>query len=313
MLSYAIRRLLIFVPTLLVLSFLLFIGIEAGPGDTASYMLSPEMPTDQLERLRHELGLDQPLLLRYTAWLEQFLDGNWGYSMLDGASIKGLLLTRIPRTLYLMGLALVLAVTGGVFLGVLSALYQYSFMDNALTFIGLLGISIPAFFTGLLGILFFSLKWDMLPIGGVGAQPGLWVALQHLILPASVLAFRTGSEFLRYTRGAMLDALNKDYIALAQSKGLPVWRVTFAHGLRTALIPVATIIILRLPGLVGGSVIVEQVFSWPGMGTMLITAARGQDFPVVMAVAMIIGTVLLFSSLLADLVLAVIDPRVRLG
>jgi peptide/nickel transport system permease protein len=276
-------------------------------------MLNPEMPTDQLEKLREELGLNKPLLLRYVAWLREFLGGNWGYSMLDGAPIKGLLITRIPRTLYLMGLALFLAVTFGVIFGVLSALHQYSAVDNTFTFIGLLGISTPAFFTGLLGILLLSLKWDILPIGGVGIEPGLGEALRHMILPASVLALRSGSEFLRYTRGAMLDALNRDYIALAHSKGLSVWRVTYVHGLRTALIPIVTIIILRLPMLVGGSVIVEQVFSWPGMGTMLITAARGQDFPVVMAVAIIIGAALLFSSLLADVLLAIIDPRVRLG
>jgi len=259
------------------------------------------------------MGLDRPLLLRYGAWLRQFAMGNWGYSMLDGASIKGLLLTRIPRTLALMGLSLALAVVGGVLLGVISALHRNSVVDNALTFVGLLGISTPAFFTGLLGILFFGLRWGLLPIGGVGVEPGLWTALRHMILPAGVLGFRTGAEYLRYTRGAMLDALSKDYIALAHSKGLPVWRVTYVHGLRTALIPVATIIILGLPSLVGGSVIVEQVFSWPGMGTMLINAARGQDFPVVMAVAVIVGVALLVSSLLADLMLAIIDPRVRLG
>ena len=313
MLSYIIRRLLIFIPTIFVLSLLVFVAIEAGPGDPASYMLDPDMPTDHLNRLREGLGLDRPLLARYATWIREFLRGNWGHSILDGASVKGLLLTRIPRTLYLMGLALTLAITFGVVFGVISALHQYSPMDNTLTFIGLFGISTPAFFTGLLGILFFSLRWDILPIGGMGTRPGLGEALRHMILPASVLAFRSGSEFMRYTRGAMLDALNKDYIALAQSKGLPVWRVTYVHGLRTALIPVVTIVVLRLPILVGGSVIVEQVFSWPGIGTMLITAARGQDFPVVMAVALLLGVALLFSSLLADILLAIIDPRVRLG
>jgi peptide/nickel transport system permease protein len=312
-LSYTIRRLLIFIPTLFLLSILLFLGLEAGPGDAASYLINPEIPSDQIERMREEMGLNRPLPVRYVSWVNELLHGNLGYSMLDGASVRMLLANRVPRTLYLMALALVMAVTFGLLFGVISALHQYSIVDNAFTFIGLLGISTPAFFTGMLGILLFALKWRLVPIGGVAREPNFWLALRHAILPASVLAFRSGSEFLRYTRGAMLDALNKDYIALAKSKGLTVRRVTYVHGLRTALIPVATIIILRLPALVGGSVIVEQVFAWPGMGTMMITASRGQDFPVVMVVALLIGGVLLCASLLADILLAIIDPRVRLG
>ena len=312
MLGYITRRFLIFIPTLILLSMLLFLGLEAGPGDAASFLINPEFPSDQVERIREELGLNRPLPLRYVSWVRELLAGNLGYSMLDGKAVRDLLAARVPRTLSLMAFSIVLAVTFGVVLGVVSSLYQYSVIDNALTFVGLLGISTPAFFTGMLGILLLSLRLKLLPIGGVGTEPGILVAIQHALLPAGVLAFRSGSEFLRYTRGAMLDALNRDYMALAKSKGLTVRRVTVVHGLRTALIPVATIIILRLPVLVGGSVIVEQVFSWPGMGTMLINAARAQDFPVVVTVALLIGTVLLFASLLADVLLAIIDPRVRL-
>ena len=313
MLSYTIRRILIFIPTLLGLSFLIYLGLEAGPGDPASYMMNPDTPSANIEILREALGLNKPIITRYISWLKEFLTGNWGHSMLDGSKVRDLLIARLPRTLYLMGFALTLSVTFGVLFGVISSLYQYSLVDNALTFIGLLGISTPAFFTGMIGILLFALRWDILPIGGMGVKPGLWTAILHMILPGCALAFRSGAEIMRFTRGSMLDVLNRDYMALAKSKGLSIRRVTYVHGLRTALIPVVTIIVLTLPGLVGGSVIVEQVFSWPGMGTMAITAARGQDFPIVLMMAFVFGSVLLFASLLADILLAVIDPRVRLG
>lgn len=311
--SYTVRRFLIFIPTLLALSILLFLALEAGPGDAASYLIDPDTPSAQAEQIREELGLNRSLPVRYSGWLTEFLQGNWGYSMLDGSPIAPLLSKRIPRTLALMGISLAMAIFFGIVLGVISAVHQYSPLDNALTFIGLIGISLPGFFIGMALIAVFSLSLGLFPTGGIGSGGGLWVRLTHLILPAIALAYRTGSEIMRFTRGSMLDAINRDYMALAKSKGLTLRRVTYVHGLRTALIPVVTIILLRLPALIGGSVLVEQVFNYPGMGTVLITAARGQDFPVVMVVAVLIGTAMLIASLLADIALAVLDPRVRLG
>jgi peptide/nickel transport system permease protein len=278
-------------------------------------MMNPDMPSGQIEQLREELGLNQPLPVRYWNWLKAFLNGNWGYSILDGTPIKPLLITRIPRTLYLMGFSLLLAVAFGVVLGVVSALHQYSITDNILTLIGIIGISLPGFFIGMVLISVFALGLNILPTGGVGGGigGGLGNMIPHMVLPGVALAYRTGSEILRFTRGSMLDALNRDYMVLAKSKGLTLRRVIYVHGLRTALIPVVTIILLRLPMLVGGSVIIEQVFNWPGMGTVLITSARGMDYPVVLVAALLVGMTLLFASLLADILLAIIDPRVRLG
>jgi peptide/nickel transport system permease protein len=311
MINYLIRRILIFIPTMIVLTLLVFIGVELGPGDVASYMIDPEMGSDMIERIREELGLNKPWPVRYMSWLREITRGNWGYSLVDGAPIKDLLATRIPRTLKLMSIAFIAAIVFGVGFGVISALHQYSFIDHTLTFTGLLGISIPVFFVGLVGIFIFSLRLKILPIGGTASGADLLSRLKVMILPAGVLALRNGAEFLRYARGSMLDALHKDYIGLAKSKGIPPWRVTYLHGLRTALIPVVMIIFLRFPILVGGSVIIEQVFSWPGIGTMLIIAAESRDYPVVMAVALIIAASIMVASLLADIVLALIDPRVR--
>jgi peptide/nickel transport system permease protein len=302
---------LIFIPTMVLLSLLIFISLELGPGDIASYMLGPEQDVEQVERLREALGLNKPWPVRYVNWMTEVMRGNWGHSMLDGTPVKALLLVRIPRTLKLMTLSLIVAVIFGVVLGVMSALHQYSALDHTLTTIGLIGISIPAFFTALLAIFLFSIKLKLFPIGGVATEAGVFNAIKVMILPATVLGLRSGSEFLRYARGSMLDVIHKEYMMLAKSKGLPPWRVNYLHGLRTALIPIVTIIVLRLPILISGSVIIEQVFSWPGIGTMFINAARAKDFPVVMMVALLITGAMLLASLLADILLAFIDPRVR--
>lgn len=311
MITYILRRFLIFIPMILFLSILIFLVLELGPGDVATYMLGPEQDVEQVARLQEALGLNSPWHIRYINWVLEILKGNWGHSMLDGSPVRSLLAVRIPRTLNLMLLSLFIAIVFGVVLGVVTAMHQYSFIDNSLTTFGLLGISIPPFFIGLIAISIFSIKLKWFPIGGTAAEPGFWNWLKVMILPALVLGLRSGSEFLRYARGSMLDVLNKEYMLLAKSKGLKPWRVTYIHGLRTALIPIITIIVLRLPILISGSVIIEQVFSWPGIGTMFINASRAKDYPIVMMVALLITTAVLMASLLADVLLAIIDPRIR--
>ena len=282
-----------------------------GPGDAASYMINPEEPPENIERLREAMGLNQPWYIRYIKWGKEILIGNWGYSLLDGTSVRSVLGTRIPRTLILMSTSMILAVIIGVGLGIASAMKRDTIFDHIFTFLGLMGISVPHFYVGLMLIFLLSLKLDLFPIGGVPYQPGTVPLIIHMALPVTALTLRTAAVFVRYARGSMLDVLGRDYIALAKSKGLSGWRINIYHVFRTALIPIMTIILLQLPSLVGGSVIIEQVFSWPGIGTMFINSVRATDYPIVMAVAIITTITMLIASLLIDICLAWLDPRVR--
>ncbi|MDH3658424.1 MAG: ABC transporter permease, partial [Alphaproteobacteria bacterium] len=224
-------------------------------------------------------------------------------------------LDRLPATLELSAAALLLSTLFGCILGTFSALNRGSLGDSSLTVVGMLGVSIPEFFFGLVAILIFALHLSWLPVGG-RLMPGyetFWDRLPHLILPAIVLSLMMTAGVMRYARSSMLDALNKDFIVTARSKGLPEWRVNFLHGFRVALTPVIVLIGFRLPTLIGGSVIIEEVFQWPGIGKEFIAAVRGADYPLVMMIALFSVFAMLLASLIVDILTALIDPRVRLG
>ena len=319
MLTYIIRRVLILIPMALVISFLIYLGLELTPGDAVSFMISPDalgtMDPAQIAKMREALGLGQPFIVRFWIWLSSLLQGNFGYSTSGGVPIRNILADRLPATLELSVAALVLSTVLGCLLGIVGALKRGSKTDGALTVVGMLGVSIPEFFFGLVAILIFGLNLGWLPVGG-RLMPGyvtFWDRLPHLIMPASVLAIMLTAGVMRYARSSMLDALSRDFIKTARSKGIPEWRVNLLHGFRVALTPVVVLIGFRLPVLLGGSVIIEQVFQWPGIGNEFITAVRGQDYPVVMTIALLSVMTVLVASLIVDVLTAVIDPRVRLG
>lgn len=319
MLTYIIRRVLILIPMALVICFLVYLGLEMTPGDAVSFMISPDalssMDPAQLAEMREALGLGQPFIVRFWIWLSSLLQGNFGYSTSGGVPIGRILADRLPATLELSVAALVLSTILGSLLGVISALKRGSKTDSALTVVGMLGVSVPEFFFGLVAILIFGLNLGWLPVGG-RMMPGyvtFWDRLPHLIMPASVLSIMLTAGVMRYARSSMLDALSKDFIKTARSKGIPEWRVNLLHGFRVALTPVVVLIGFRLPVLLGGSVIIEQVFQWPGIGNEFISAVRGQDYPVVMTIALLSVMTVLVASLIVDVLTAVIDPRVRLG
>jgi peptide/nickel transport system permease protein len=273
------------------------------------------MDPAQLEALRQSLGLGQPFYVRFWAWFTNLLQGNFGYSMSGGVPISNIIATRLPATLELAAVALVFSTVVGSLLGVVSALKRGSKTDSVLTVIGMLGVSIPEFFFGLVAILVFALNLGWFPVGG-RSMPGyvtLWDRLPHLVMPAMVLSIMLTAGVMRYARSSMLDALSRDFIKTARSKGLPEWRVYLLHGFRVALTPVVVLIGFRLPVLIGGSVIIEQVFQWPGIGNEFISAVRSQDYPVVMTIALLSVMAVLVASLIVDILTAVIDPRVRLG
>ena len=318
MLTYIVRRLLILVPMLLVISFLIYLGMELMPGDAVSYMVSPDQLANlspaQLDEVREALGLNRPFLLRYAMWLGGLFRGDLGYSLTSGVPISQILREKLPATLELSLYALLVSTILGILLGIVSAVRRGGKADGLLTVAGMLGVSIPEFFFGLIMLLIFAINLKWLPIGG-RARPdytSYWQQFQHVILPALVLGISMTAGVMRYARASMLDALNREFIKTARSKGLPAWRVYLMHGFRVALTPVVVLIGFRLPMLIGGSVVIEQIFQWPGVGEAFVAAVRGQNYPLVMAIALLSVTMVLVASFLVDLMTALIDPRVRL-
>ena len=303
MFTYSIRKLLVLIPMLLVISFLIYGGLELMPGDAVSFIAGPEamanMSPEKLDALREALGLNKPFLIRYLNWLGGVLRGNFGYSLTSGTPIAQIVKAKLAATLELSFAALCISSFLGCLLGIFSALRKGSFADTILTVAGMLGLSIPEFF----------------PIGGrlTAGNGTVTDRLYHLILPALVMGLAMSAGVMRYARSSMLDSINKDYIKTARSKGLPEWRVNLIHGFRTALTPIIVLIGFRLPTLIGGSVVIEQVFQWPGVGSEFIAAVRGQNYPLVMMIALLSVTAVLLASFLVDLLTAILDPRVRLN
>ncbi len=315
---YIQRRLLITFPILVAITAIIFGLLQLTPGDPLDAYLPPDvnLSVAQRESARHDLGLDRPAPIRYLFWLREVAKGDLGYRIKTGEPVGRVIKQRIVPTLSLMASGLVIGIITGIFLGVVSAVKQYSFLDFLLTVLAFLGASIPAFFAGLLGLYFFSLRLGWFPAGGL-ATPGVpysfWDHLYHLILPALMLSIFQISSIMRYTRSAMLGVLTQDYIRTAQAKGL-TQRVTIgSHALRNALIPIITIIGATVPTLIGGAVFLESIFSWPGMGTLYLDAIAGRDYPLIMGMTFIIATVILLANLLTDLAYAFIDPRIRYG
>ncbi|WP_412563075.1 ABC transporter permease [Thalassobius sp. MITS945101] len=319
MLTFIIRRLLITIPMMLVISFLVYLGLELTPGDAVSHMIDPEaaarMTEEQFAAMREALGLNKSFLERYWIWVTNVVQGNFGHSLSGGVAISTIVLDRLPATLELSVFALIFSTLIGCVLGTSSALRRGSGTDNALTVVGMLGVSIPEFFFGLVAILIFALNLGWLPAGG-RLLPGyetIFDRLPHIVLPGIVLSLMMTAGVMRYARSSMLDSLSREFIRTARAKGLPAWRINLIHGFRVALTPVVVLIGFRLPTLIGGSVIIEQVFQWPGIGSEFIGAVRGSDYPLVMMIALLSVFAVLMASLIVDVLTALIDPRVRLG
>lgn len=312
MLSYLVRRTVATVFILIGVSLVVFFAIRLTPGDPARQILGPLAPQERVVELRKELGLDKPIWTQYGIWLKNAVRGDFGTSIASNAPALELVLERMLRTLELTMAAflitVVLAITGGV----LAAVYQYSLLDNFLTFSSLFWLSMPRFWLGLMFMLLFATRIPGLPISGSGGPIGTWSNLVHLILPALTLGLQRTGALTRIVRSSMLDVLQQDYIATARSKGLRNSVVIYKHALRNAMNPIITMIGLQLPWLFGGSVVVETVFSWPGMGRLLTTAIFERDYPLVQAVAIFYTLAVVAANYLADISYAISDPRIRL-
>jgi len=317
MLLFVLKRLGVSIVTLLGISVALFALTRAIPGDPVSMYLDPlSFDGDReaaLAQLRHQLGYDQPLPVQYLTWLGQVLQGNLGFSVTTGRPVGELMASRLGATVYLMVAAMVFALLTGITGGVIAALRKNTWVDYLILFASLALVSVPSFFVAMVGIYVFGLQLHILPTAGINSPNGGWGgAFLHLVMPAGILGIAMAVGYVRWARSSMLDVLDQDFLVTARSKGLSQPRVVLRHGLRNALIPLVTIVTMSIPSLFGGAVIIEQIFAWPGTGRMAIDAVSNRDYPVVMGFVMLTTVLVLACNLLADLLYAVIDPRIRL-
>ena len=318
MVKYFASRLLMLIPMILIISFIVFLCLELTPGDAVTAMFSAEtisnMTTEQLDALRDSLGLNDPLLVRYFRWVGDILKGDFGVSYVTGKPISEVLASLLPATLKLAGFALLFSTIFGLILGILAAVKQNTPLDYGLSVLGVIGISMPEFFVGILAILAFAIKLQWFPAQGrtdVGLNA--WQSLKYVVLPSFSLGLVLMAALMRYTRNSMLDVLSKDYVKTARAKGLSEWKVYTKHAFRNSLMPISVLLMLRMPMLIGGSVIIEQVFGYAGIGQRLITAINGNDYPVVLIIILMLSTISLVASMMSDVLTAILDPRVRIG
>lgn len=317
MLKYTLRKLLALIPKALVITIVVFFALELLPGDTLTRTMSPreynELTETQREALREARGLNDPAPARYINWLSGLLHGDLGYSSSTGENIGKMLAGRLPYTIELVFYGIALAAFLGMLLGFLAAVTKNSIIDYICSTISVLGVSLPDFFFGLIWIILFVLTLHWFPVGGrmpVG-NDSFTARIPYMVLPILTMATVEGASLVRHTRSAMLDVLGKEYIKTARSKGLSEAKVNFKHAFRNCMTPIMTRLVMMLPLMVGGSVTVETVFNYAGVGTMIVEALNAGDMPVVMMTTLITAVVNLLASTLVDIVTALLDPRVR--
>ncbi|MDP9265396.1 MAG: ABC transporter permease [Chloroflexota bacterium] len=295
-------------------SALTFFFVNLAPGGPSSLMRF-DVTAEQRETLIRNMGLDRPVPERYLAWLGAALHGDLGASLLTDEPVSRRIGDRLPNTLELVGAALALSLVLGIPMGVLQALRRNSWLDHVLTLVSALGLSIPVFWLGIVLILLFAVTLHALPSSGVASvgEDSFGDRLAHLLLPAIVLATTILPTIVRYTRSAMVEVLTQDYVRTATAKGLARRIVVYVHALRNALIPVVSAIGALVPRLLGGTVVTEAVFGWPGMGRLALEAANGRDYPLVVGVVVVVAVLAVLSSLVVDIAYTRLDPRVRLA
>jgi peptide/nickel transport system permease protein len=302
--NFAIRRIVLLVPTVLVVTTLVFTVFRLVPGDPTIFLAGPEATARDQAEIRKSLGLDKPVVVQYFIFMKQAARGDFGKSQYSRRPVIKEIAARYPYTLLLACASIAVAATLGVALGVLAAVRHASIFDYGSMVLAIAGVSLPNFWLGLLFMLLFSVKLHWLPTSGSGE-------VRHLILPAITLGLPATAVIARLTRSTMLETLHQDYIRTAHAKGLGRTAVILRHGLRNSLIPTITVIGLNFGNLLGGSVIAETLFSWPGIGFLLINAVRGRDYPVVTGVVFVFSITFILINALVDILYGLIDPRIR--
>lgn len=324
MTAYIIRRLLWMVPLLIGVSIICFAMLKRAPGDPVSVMLAQSRSSGTTvtladrERLREQLGLNQPVYRQYMDWLGLVVRGDFGMSTRMNQPVSHIIAQRLPNTMKLAGVSLVLTLLIAIPLGIISAVKQYSVTDYVLTSFNFIGISIPQFWLGLMLLYFLAVKVGWFPVNGMHSpyvDPGFWPHFKdtvlHYVLPVISITLAGLAGYMRYQRASMLEVIQQDYIRTARAKGLTERVVILKHAWRNSLIPIITLLGYVLVILVEGSVVVENIFSWPGMGQLAVASLTERDYPTVMAIVLLSATLILIGTLVSDILYALVDPRVR--
>ena len=310
--KYLLRRLFQVLPTLCFVLLTVFLLMKLIPGDPARVLLGPEARAEDIDRLRSQLGLDQPLPIQFGLYVKRIVTGDFGKSLIYKQDVISLIWERFPTTLTLSVLALLFAVILGIPLGILAATKQNTFIDLIITVLALIGISVPIFWFGMVLIVFFSLNLGWLPAVGLGdLKNGIWDVVSHLILPSLALGILSIGTITRFTRSSMLEVLRQDYIRTAMAKGLRARLVLFRHALRNALVPVITVVGLQLGNLLAGAVLTETIFALPGLGKLMVDAIFRRDFLLVQGEVLFIAFVYIFVNLVVDVLYAFVNPKIR--
>lgn len=319
MATYVLRRLIQAIPILIGISVVSFLIINLAPGDPTDRFRSGRVSAETINNLIRLYGLDKPLPEQFFKWFTTFWTfpwnpAAWGYSFVDGRPVVEKVFEKIPTTLELMGTALIVTMIVSIPLGVLAAVKQYSWADKIITTLATIGYALPSFVLGILLLYVFSIKLNWFPSFGrqsLGQEGNFGDFLWHLALPVASLAIQQIAGWSRYMRSSMLEVLQQDYVRTAKAKGLGGRNVIFKHSLKNALLPIITLLGLTLPSLLAGAAITESIFSWPGLGFMAVQSVQTNDFPVILAIVMIGGMMVLLGNLLADVLYGLVDPRIK--
>jgi peptide/nickel transport system permease protein len=314
MLNYLIRRLLISAVTLIVISMVIFGILKIAPGDPlAGFANNPNVPIEVRAKIRKNMGLDDPIPVQYAKWARQYVRGDWGQSFLSRAPAREIIFNRLPTTLKIVGTAYLVSILIAIPVGTISALKQYSAFDQISTTFAFLGYSLPTFFSGLVLIVIFSFHLDWFPFVYDKTVTGFWPEVKQSVLPVTVLGLAGSAALTRFVRASMLEVISQDYVRTARAKGLHERAVIIFHAMRNAMIPVVTILALQIPEIFGGAIITEQIFRVPGIGSLLIESINSADHPVVMGISMGIAILVVLFNVIADIVYALLDPRIKLA
>jgi peptide/nickel transport system permease protein len=313
--KYLARRILIAIPTFIGITILVFMISALASGSPLELLLNNQnISAAEVERMRIKLGLDQPVYIQYFSWIKNFFQGNLGNSYRTGQPVMKMVLDGLGPTVLLTISSVLIACLISLPLGIRSARYQNKGWDNFSSVFSFLATSTPSFFLALIFLYFFSVKLKLLPIGGMydaGKGESMSALLRHLIMPAFVLGMQLVGSLIQYTRSSMLEVMREDYVRTARSKGLREKIVIIKHVLRNSLIPVVTYLGMEIPLLLGGAVVTEQVFSWPGIGNLMIKSIDSRDYPVVMGITVLVAVAVLVFNIITDLIYGVLDPRIR--
>lgn len=315
--KFIIKRILISIPVFLGITLLVYLLASCAPGSPADMLIGGDIENLTPERyaeIEHQLGLDQPLYMQYLKWLGQFFRGNLGVSYRTSEPVLEMILNRLGATALLALSVAVISSLVAIALGVMAAYHPYSAWDYISSLFCFIGASMPSFFAGLLLIYVFSVKLRLLPSSGMYDSASSMSAanlLKHMVLPVTTLSLHQTGSILRQTRGSMLETLGGDFIRTSRAQGLSEFRVVVRHGLRNALIPIITVLSGMIPMLVSGAVVAENVFSWPGLGSLMVQSISARDYPVIMGMTVFIAGVVLLSNILLDILYGLVDPRIR--